>query len=65
MYIKGKNKHKLFVWLLGGPVWPLNSQIEPILLPSYPLTYINIHVNYSFVCDRVHAEVSADAAAMA
>ena len=25
--------------------WPINKQTGPILLPSYPLTYINLHIN--------------------
>ena len=29
----------------GGPGWPINNRTGPILLPSYPLTYINLH-NY-------------------
>ena len=28
----------------GGPGWPINNRTGPILLPSYPLTYINIHM---------------------
>ena len=30
----------------GGPGWPINNQTGPILLPSYPLTYINLHIKY-------------------
>ena len=30
----------------GGPGWPINIQTGPILLPSYPLTYINLHIKY-------------------
>ena len=30
----------------GGPGWPINNRTGPILLPSYPLTYINLHIKY-------------------
>ena len=30
----------------GGGLWPINNQTVPILLPSYPLTYINLHIKY-------------------
>ena len=29
----------------GGPGWPINNS-GPILLFSYPLTYINLHIKY-------------------
>ena len=29
----------------GGPGWPINNWTGSILLPSYPLTYINLHIN--------------------
>ena len=30
----------------GGAGWPINNQTGPILLPSYSLTYINLHIQY-------------------
>ena len=30
----------------GGPGWPINNRTGPILLPSYPLTYVNLHIKY-------------------
>ena len=53
----------------GGPGWPINNQTGPILLPSYPLTYINLHIKIwkqsdkDFLSYRENDEVSADAAA--
>ena len=44
----------------GGPGWPIDNRSWPILLPSYPLTYINLHIK---LCYRENYEVSADAAA--
>ena len=46
-----------------GAGWPFNNQTRPILLPSYPLTYINpLKQSLQDVLSyRVH-EVSADAA---
>ena len=44
-------------------------QTGPILLPSYSLTYINLHIKYSsnpiriVLCYRENDEVSADSAA--
>ena len=31
---------------LGDPGWPFNNQTGPILLPRYPLTYVNLHAKY-------------------
>ena len=51
----------------GGPGWPINNRIGPILLPSYPLTYINLHIKYGsnpiriFKVIAVNDEVSVDA----
>ena len=56
-YTREKNNHQFFIygpqckknthfWLFGGPGWPINNQTGPILLPSYPLTYINLHIKY-------------------
>ena len=56
-YGKGKNNHQFFIYgpqcekmrilgYSGGPGWPINNQTWPILLPSYPLTYINLHIKY-------------------
>ena len=33
----------LILWLFG---WPFKNQTGPILLPSYPLTYIILHIKY-------------------
>ena len=57
MYNKGKNKAQFFIYgpqytkmcifgYSGGPGWPINNRTGPILLPSYPLTYINLHIKY-------------------
>ena len=35
-----------FLAIRGGPGWPINNLTGPILLPSYPLTYINLHIKY-------------------
>ena len=57
----------------GGPgKQSINNQTGPILLPSYPLTYINLHTykiwkqsDKDFLSYRENDEVSADAAAAA
>ena len=52
-----KNNHQFFIYgpqykkmcilgYSGGPGWPINNWTGPILLPSYPLTYINLHIKY-------------------
>ena len=52
-----KNNHQFFICgpqytkmcifgYSGGPGWHINNRIGPILLPSYPLTYINLHIKY-------------------
>ena len=57
MYSKGKNNCQFFIYgpqytkiyilgYSGGPGWPINNRTGPILLPSYPLTYINLHETY-------------------
>ena len=52
-----------------GPGWPINNRTGPILLPSCPLTYINLHIKYGsnpirmFSRYRVNDEMSVDAAA--
>ena len=57
MYNKGENNHQFFIYgpqynfvcsfgYSGGPGWPMNNGTGPILLPSYPLTYINLHIKY-------------------
>ena len=54
VYNKGENKHQFFIYgpqytkmcifgYLGGPI---DNRTGPILLPSYPLTYINLHIKY-------------------
>ena len=56
---RGKNNHQFFIYrygpqyikmcifgYLGGPGWPIDNWTGPILLPSYPLTYINLHIKY-------------------
>ena len=56
MYNKGNN-HQFFIYgpqytkicifgYLGGPEWPIDNRTGPILLLSYPLTYINLHIQY-------------------
>ena len=56
---------------LGGPGWPINNQTGPILLPSYALTYINLHIKYGsnpiriFLSYRENNEMSEDADAAA
>ena len=50
----------------GGPRWPINNPTGPILLHSYPLTNINIHIQYVysyFVSYRENDGMSVDAAA--
>ena len=46
----GSNVKKCTFWAIrgrGGGAWvPMNNQTGPILLPSYPLTYINLHMKY-------------------
>ena len=55
--IRAKNNHRFFIYgpqcekmrILGysgggGAGWPINNQTGPILLPRYPLTYINLHI---------------------
>ena len=50
----------------GGAGWSFIYQIEPILLTSNPLTYINLHITYGsksiqdFVSYRVHKLLSND-----
>ena len=46
----------------GGPGWPINNRTWPILLPSYPLTYINLHIKYGSNTISENDEMSADAA---
>ena len=46
-----KNNSQFFIygphfWLFRGPGLPINNRTGPILLPSYPLTYINLHIKY-------------------
>ena len=52
------------VWFPPG--WPINNRTGPILLPSYPLTYINLQIwkqsNKDFLSYRENDEVSVDAA---
>ena len=54
---RDKNNYQFFIYgaqytkmcifgYSGGPGWPINNRTGPILLPSYPLTYINIHIKY-------------------
>ena len=56
MYRGKTNNHQFFIYgpqykfvcifgYSGGPGWPINNRIGPILLSSYPLTYINLHIN--------------------
>ena len=60
-FIYGPQCENISIWLFG---WPLNNQTGPILLPSYPLTYIIMKYGNmeDFVCYRENDEVPADAA---
>ena len=57
MYYKGENNHEFFIYggkncifgYSGGPGWYINNQTGPILLPSYPLTYIKLHIKYEAI----------------
>ena len=55
-------------WLFGGggggPGWPINNRTGPILLPSYPLTYINLwnQSDKDFLSYSENDEMSADTA---
>ena len=57
-----------FLAIPWGPGCPINKRTGPILLPSYPLIYIIIHIKYGsnpvriFVSYRENDEVSVDAA---
>ena len=65
IWAKIKNFKNIFGYL-RGPGGGFSNQTGPILLPSYPLTYINLHIKQShkdFLCYRENEEVSADAAA--
>ena len=61
IYNKGKNNHLFFIygpqcekkiafWAIrgggGGAGWPIYNRTRPILPPSYPLTYSNLHFKY-------------------
>ena len=47
MYNMGHNIQKMCIFgYSGGPGWPINNQTGPILLPSYPLSYINLNIKY-------------------
>ena len=39
-------KTKYILGYLGGPEGAFNDQTELILLSSYPLTHIHVHVEY-------------------
>ena len=52
-----KNNHQFFIYgpqyrkmcnfgYSGAPGWPINNRTGFILLPSYPLTYIALHIKY-------------------
>ena len=46
-FIYGPQYRKMCIFgYSGGPGWPINNRIGSILLPSYPLTYINLHKKY-------------------
>ena len=47
----------------GGPGWPINNRNRSTLLPSYPLTYINLHIKYGSISYRENDEMSADMSA--
>ena len=42
----GHNIKKCIFGYSGGPEWPINNRTGPILLISYHLTYINLHIKY-------------------
>ena len=50
-------------------MWPFNNQTEPILLLSYPLMYINLHIQHGInliiilLNSRENNEISADTVA--
>ena len=47
LFIYRPNIQKMCIFgYSGGPRWPINNRTGPILLPSYPLTYINLHIKY-------------------
>ena len=63
MYNKGKNNHQFFKYgpqytkmcifgYSGVSGWPINNQTGPIFLPSYPLTYVNLHIKYKKQSDK-------------
>ena len=83
MFNKEKHNHLFFTYMGhnikqncilgysggGGAKWPINNRTGPILLPSYPLTYINLHIKYGsnpiriFLSYRVNdVKSAADAA---
>ena len=80
MYNKGTNNRQFFIYgpqytkmcIFGysaGPGWPINNGTGPILLPNYPLTYINLHIEYGsnpilkdLLSYRENDEMSADVA---
>ena len=44
-FIYGPQYTKMWIFgYSGGPGWPINNRTGPILLPRYPLTYINLHI---------------------
>ena len=59
-----------FLAIRGAPGWPINNRTRPILLHSYPLTYINLLIKYGsnpitiFLSYRENDEMSADADAV-
>ena len=64
----GHNIQKCAFLAIRGPLgWPINNRTRPILLPSYPLTYINLHIKIWKQSDKdllsylENDEVSADA----
>ena len=42
----GHNIQKFTFWAIRGGGGGIHNQTWPILLPSYPLTYINLHIKY-------------------
>ena len=43
-YMSQNVKKKVYFWLFRGPEGVFNDQTKPILLSSYPLTQIYVHV---------------------
>ena len=49
----GHNVNKFSFLVMGGTGCPINYQTGPILLPSYPRTYVNLHIKYGINLIRI------------